>query len=233
MSDEVTIYTLLLEGGFYYVGRVGGGLEEVQRRFAEHKRETGSAWTSLHPPLQILSTKLGAPEDEDATVKALWRRHGKDRVRGGSYSQPILDEPQTRGERRELEARGAADACFKCGRASHFSGQCYARSEVQVAPDCARCGRDSHSEAQCYASTHENGQRLQAPRRARSRSRERQPAGCARCGRASHTEAQCYARVSGSEGGGSRGGRGGGSSGDGCYRCGRTSHYASECFARL
>ena len=228
---ECTIYTLALEGGFFYVGRVWGGMGEVRRRFEEHKRETGSAWTALHKPLRIMNTEVGIPEDEDATVKDLWKIYGKDKVRGGSYSQPVLDEPRSRGERREVEARNAADACFRCGHSSHFSNQCYARSEVQVAPDCARCGRDSHSEEQCYATTHENGQRLRAPQRARSRSRERS-SGCARCGRTSHTEAQCYARVSGSNGGGSRGG-GGGGGGDGCYRCGRTSHYASECYARL
>ena len=244
---QYTMYTLLLEDDNYYVGRVTGGVDAVLRRYEQHCRGEGegSAWTRLHRPVKILTTADGTKEDEDRIVERLFKAHGKERVRGGSYSQLELDIPASKGELRERKVRGASDACFKCGRDSHFASDCYARTEVLIAPACARCGRDSHGEAQCYARTAEGGQRLPAkapPRRARSRSRSpERRAGCSRCGRSSHVAAQCYARsASGGGGGGSRSSGGGGSSGGrggraegGCYRCGRTSHYASECYARL
>jgi predicted GIY-YIG superfamily endonuclease len=257
MNDptQYTLYTLLLEGDKFYVGRVTGGLDAVSRRYEQHCRGEGSEWTRLHRPLKILATEDGTKEDEDRIVERLFKIHGKERVRGGSFSQVELDIPKNKGELRELKVRGAADACFKCGRDSHFASNCYARTEVLVAPACARCGRDSHGEEQCYAKTAEDGQRLPAraaaaPRRARSRSRSPvRRAGCSKCGRSSHVASQCYARAasgscsgggggggSRSSGGGSRSGGGGGRDGraeGGCYRCGRTSHYASECYARL
>jgi predicted GIY-YIG superfamily endonuclease len=250
-----TLYTLLLADGNYYVGRVTGGVDAVHRRFEQHRRGVeGSAWTTLHRPIRILATEEGNREDEDRIVERLFRAHGRERVRGGSYSQLELDIPKNKGELRELKVRGATDACFKCGRDSHFASDCYARTEVLIAPTCARCGRDSHGEEQCYARATEYGQRLPAaraaaaPRRARSRSRSpERRAGCSRCGRSSHVASQCYARAvssGGSSGGGGGGGFGSRSSGGSgnrggraaegrCYRCGRTSHYASECYARL
>lgn len=161
-----TIYVLSLQGGFFYVGRVQGGAEEVQRRFEQHCSGSGegAVWTRAHPPIGILEAREGTAEDEDAKVRELWGIHGEHCVRGGSYSQMELAPPSGRSAVRELEARGAQSACFKCGFKSHFAKKCRARKMVRVARPCSRCGHISHSEEQCYAKKSRCGQPLAARR---------------------------------------------------------------------
>ena len=160
----ITIYVLNLEGGFYYVGRVEGGAEEVQRRFEQHCSGSGegAVWTRAHKPIDILEAKEGTAEDEDAKVHELQRLYGEDRVRGGSYSQMKLAPRRGRSELRELEARGAQSSCFKCGFKSHFAKKCRARKKVRVARPCSRCKRLSHSEDKCFAKKSRHGLPLAA-----------------------------------------------------------------------
>ncbi len=66
----------------------------------------------------------GNPLEEDYVVKTLMMslNNGIDRVRGGSYSQPILSYEQLATLKREFIS--ANDCCYRCGKQGHFSSEC-------------------------------------------------------------------------------------------------------------
>jgi predicted GIY-YIG superfamily endonuclease len=188
MEAEAThevIYTLLLEGNYYYVGRT----RDIDTRMKQHTAGDGSKWTALHPMLKLIDAipcthKL----DEDFTVKKLMMTHGVDRVRGGSYSGPIL--PRNVVKLLKNEIIHAEDKCYKCGLQGHYAVNCTAkkkktrRSKKVVATDdvretqlksCARCGRDTHTESKCSNKTLSTGVRIEHLKY------------CARCGRSDHS----------------------------------------------
>ena len=88
MPYLIYIYTLLLEDGYYYVGRT----KDWERRRGEHFNKKGSEWTKLHPPLEVLSTEtflVSSQEEEDRwenhqTIKMMKER-GWQKVRGGFW----------------------------------------------------------------------------------------------------------------------------------------------------
>ena len=83
------VYTLRLEGDYYYVG----WSSSVEARIAQHFLGKGSEWTQLHKPVQVLTCLPGDTLLEDATTIALMCQHGWQQVRGGRWSQPFLRLP--------------------------------------------------------------------------------------------------------------------------------------------
>jgi hypothetical protein len=77
----MSVYTLELEGGNYYVGFT----DDVPRRIAEHFLGRGSIWTRTHPPVRVLDVVPGGKDLENATTIALMCRHGWRHIRGGSW----------------------------------------------------------------------------------------------------------------------------------------------------
>jgi predicted GIY-YIG superfamily endonuclease len=77
----MSVYTLELEGGRYYVGYT----DDVPRRIAEHFLGRGSHWTRTHPPVKVLEVVPGNKELENATTIALMCKHGWRNVRGGMW----------------------------------------------------------------------------------------------------------------------------------------------------
>ncbi len=71
--------------------------------------------------------------DEDKKVKECMHRYGIERVRGGSYAQPVLSQEQLSALQREL--LGATDRCYKCGKSGHFARDCHTAS-APLARDC-------------------------------------------------------------------------------------------------
>lgn len=143
------IYVLQLRGGKYYVGVSNN----IELRFMEHLSGFGGAkWTELHEPLRVVETRpIRSPFCEDNVVKEYMNRYGVDNVRGGSYSNPILDTPSKTALNRELASvRGG---CFRCGKPDHWVADCRRRQ-------CFRCGRTSHYTQDCFATTHADGRRL-------------------------------------------------------------------------
>jgi hypothetical protein len=103
------------------------------------------------------------------------KEHGVPNVRGGSYSQRVLDDNQMATIEREL--RHNDNACLRCGRTGHFASRCYARTNASGAaiddtstegesegePErgvCYRCGRWGHYAPDCYARTDAAGRRI-------------------------------------------------------------------------
>lgn len=169
MDATTNIYILRLAKGKYYVGKTN----DVQKRYGEHKVGKGAEWTRRYPPVCIQGIiRDASPFDEDRYVKEYMSKFGVDSVRGGSYSQTILDDAQKSAIEKEL--RMAEDTCVRCGRAGHFVAACYARtdvdgkmideeecdseSEFEDEDDaCHRCGRGGHWISECYARRHVDG----------------------------------------------------------------------------
>ena len=77
------VYTLELEDGYFYVGHT----LDVETRIAGHflGKGAGAKWTSLHPPLRVLSVVPGDTLLENLTTIALMVQHGHECVRGGKW----------------------------------------------------------------------------------------------------------------------------------------------------
>ena len=112
------IYVLKLANDCWYIGRAA----DVKRRVEHHFKRYGSAWTKLHRPISLEAIYRNAsPFDEDRYTKEYMLRFGIDRVRGGTYSQPVLSKEQRKLIQQELW--GAQDLCFLCG-GKHFVKTC-------------------------------------------------------------------------------------------------------------
>lgn len=123
-----SIYVLRLETGKFYVGKS----KNVADRCKQHWGGNGSAWTKKYKPIAIEETVTGAsPFDEDKITKEYMAVHGIDNVRGGSYSAMNLSEFHRSVLKMEL--RTAHDLCMRCGRASHFMKDCYAKTDADGA----------------------------------------------------------------------------------------------------
>ena len=79
----MSVYTLELEGGKYYVGYS----DDVLRRIAEHWLQRGSLWTRTRRPVKVLEVVPGNLELETAKTIALMCDKGWRNVRGGPYCQ--------------------------------------------------------------------------------------------------------------------------------------------------
>jgi predicted GIY-YIG superfamily endonuclease len=77
----MSVYTLELEGGRYYVGYS----DDVPRRIAEHFLGRGAGWTRTHAPVRVLDVVPGGKDLETATTIALMTKYGWRNVRGGPY----------------------------------------------------------------------------------------------------------------------------------------------------
>lgn len=137
---SVTIYILLLEGDNIYVGRT----TNMTKRYQEHLSGKGSAWTQKHKLIRKLEEYPNSDVfDEDKYVKKYMHLYGINKVRGGSYSEVILDADKIAAI--ENEFRGALDQCMKCGKKGHFIKNCPNNEKS--------CNRNNHDTSQCYANT--------------------------------------------------------------------------------
>ena len=159
----VKIYILKLEQGKYYVGKTN---KEIEERFNEHLEGTGSMWTNIYKPIEIIETILnGDAYDEDKYTKIYMDKYGINNVRGGSYTSEILKEYQLKSLEDELCT--SQNKCFRCLRFGHFANKCYATTNINgIKIDnklcisnnkCFRCLRSGHFANKCYATTNING----------------------------------------------------------------------------
>jgi predicted GIY-YIG superfamily endonuclease len=116
----VTIYVLKLENDKYYVGKTHRGSDI---RFQEHISGKGSEWTKLYKPISILeTTEHDSAFEEDVFTKKYMMKYGIENVRGGSYTNIVLDDWQIKSL--EHEFKSVTDCCFKCGKKGHFVYDC-------------------------------------------------------------------------------------------------------------
>ena len=141
MQAENNVYVLQLSNGKFYVGRTADSESRIRQHFSGY----GSAWTRLHPPLQVLEVHSNVPiAEENEITKRYMQQHGWQNVRGGAYSQVDLREEDLLDKHKEVLSD--ADRCLICGRHGHWANQCFAKTRVLV---CHRCGQQGHIAPQC------------------------------------------------------------------------------------
>ena len=138
---EGHVYTLLLEGGRYYVGWSSA----VENRIAQHFSGAGSKWTMQHKPLQVLACVPGDTRLEDVVTISLMCQHGWERVRGGRWCQLALEGPPDAVRRAMPPQEPRPEPCS--GPAETNLGPCSA-SQDRDAGGAAGRARDHHAHAQ-------------------------------------------------------------------------------------
>lgn len=175
------IYALKLQNDCYYVGKTNN----PDLRVNQHIDGIGAAWTSLHPPIDILYVKLSlSPLDEDLHVKELMIKYGILYVRGGSYSQLQLSDAQL--DLLVKEICSAKNLCFICASNSHFAADCpnikkikkLKKMEYDGTVICSRCNRKGHTKSHCITKTKANGKEIKVSH-------------CSYCNSTKHNKSKC------------------------------------------
>jgi len=93
--EERVLYVLRLEDECYYIGQ--SRKERIETRLRKHFKGKGSAWTQLHPPIEIIEQTAmvcdyrgGELQENQKTIEYM-KKYGIDKVRGGFFSNCDLD----------------------------------------------------------------------------------------------------------------------------------------------
>ena len=143
-----------LDDLYFYIGVT----KSVKTRLRQHNDGEGAAWTkhilTLRPSgfKLVEKRKLNDPLEEDFVTKQYMSRYNVHRVRGGAYSQVVLQDWQIRAL--ETEIAHAKNECFKCG-GDHYAADC------RVDQPCKMCGIRGHGhdldqQLKCSAEQDEN-----------------------------------------------------------------------------
>jgi predicted GIY-YIG superfamily endonuclease len=120
------IYILKLRAGKYYIGKT----RNVEKRYESHLIGEGSGWTKKYRPLSLVKTiKSTSQFDEDKYVKEYMAKYGIENVRGGTYSNVVLDANSI--ALLEKEIRHSKNLCTRCGRDTHYIKDCYATTDSE------------------------------------------------------------------------------------------------------
>lgn len=115
----IYLYVLQLENNKIYVGKT----ENVDKRVNDHLLGYGAEWTRRFKVLNLIECIiLNDAFDEDKYVKKYMNIYGINNVRGGTYSNLILNKDQKRVIAAELKT--ANNQCYKCGGIDHFVRNC-------------------------------------------------------------------------------------------------------------
>ncbi len=185
-EEEITIYVLECMDGKYYVGRTGN----LDKRLELHSSGRGSFWTRKYPMKSVVEVLKNADKfDEDKYVLKYMDKYGVENVRGGSYSQMVLNNDLQKCIQRHFIT--ANNLCYICGGKGHLIRECPdnpknarllnnleerrkfseepPRKKIKVEDIsfsfdsealCNRCGRTGHYAEQCFSKKHFNGEKL-------------------------------------------------------------------------
>ena len=148
----VYIYILKLKNNKYYVGKT---TRKPLERLSEHFKNSGSGWTRVHKPVEIMEIIPNCDEeDEDKYTIKYMKKYGIDNVRGGSFCQINLSSDTNNTLNRMI--RGSSDKCYLCGESGHFIGDCpfncddieeYESSdEYEDVYECDYCSKEFNTE---------------------------------------------------------------------------------------
>ena len=176
------LYVLKLENDKYYVGKT----QFVAQRYKQHLEGSGAAWTKKYKPVKLMEVRdMKTDHDETNLTKDLMKKYGVENVRGGAYAQVNLDDSVKNVL--EMEIRGNADACFKCGGFGHFARDCDEEEEEEEVEvwTCDYCDREFVTEDAAFKHEKRCGGQLGYA--------DSKSGVCYRCGRSSHYANECYA----------------------------------------
>jgi len=132
----------------HYVGRVtveagtsiAGRKSAIWKRFREHKKGEGSAWTKRHGAYEVVAWHLCAGAfDEEKWTLVFMQRHGPDNVRGGSMTRRKLDVGDK--ERVSKCFRNELDLCLECGapKSDHWVQNCAESTKKTTTKTSSTC----------------------------------------------------------------------------------------------
>jgi len=200
---ELKIYVLKCQEGKYYIGKT----YNFMRRYDDHLSGKGAFWTRRYRPIEIVELVGNVDKfDEDKYVWKYMEKYGIENVRGGSYSQMILNEGLICCANRHLKSAG--DLCYKCSQRGHFYNNCPIILEQQKSH--IKDTQNNH-EIQTIQNNKENeneGKRKnndnnndnnddsdnEPPRKKRKLNNGLAIIECSRCKRKGHYGIQCYAK---------------------------------------
>lgn len=205
MTESITIYVFKCKHDKYYIGKT----KDILTRIKQHYDGKGSMWTKLHPPIDIVESINDCDKfDEDKYTLKYMEKYGIDNVRGGIYSEVVLNSDKIKTINELFNS--ANDCCFKCGEIGHFIHNCpykikkendgmiryigesivgfsewlWGNNEIKRKTKkelkCFKCGRSGHFIQDCYAKTDIHGNKLEKL--------------CIKCGRCNHYSDKCYAK---------------------------------------
>jgi hypothetical protein len=112
------IYILKLENDKIYIGFS----MQPKNRILQHFNKNGSEWTKENKPLSILRIENGDLFDEEKYTLEMMSIYGIDNVRGGSYSNIILNDAEK--DKANKQILHLHNKCFKCGSKNHYATEC-------------------------------------------------------------------------------------------------------------
>lgn len=172
----VYIYVLELKNGKYYVGKTNN----PAFRLESHFNSSGSEWTKLHKPINIIDIIPNCDNyDEDKITIQNMEKYGINNVRGGSFCSINLKKPIIDTIIQMIN--GAENKCYLCGKRGHFAKYC--KEEYDTVYVCSYCEKEYDDFDECEE--HED----------RCYERLKKKDSCYRCGREGHYSPSCYART--------------------------------------
>jgi len=113
------IYVLKLEENKYYIGKTYNLTNCIINQYDSNSSE----WTKKYKVIEVFETiRTDNFHDEDRYVIQYMNCYGIENVRGGSYSNIILEDYEIHMIHNMI--KGSTDACYKCGRKGHFTKNC-------------------------------------------------------------------------------------------------------------
>ena len=129
--EDAGVYVLRLEGLSYQV--YVGSSQNIAKRVEQHQRGDGAACTKDATKIELVSRipcqSLDELDDlERKETLDQMHRLGIDKVRGWKFSTRVLSDEYWKQAFEDICCR--FKLCLRCGRASHFANNCYARSKA-------------------------------------------------------------------------------------------------------
>lgn len=192
----VYIYVLALEQDKFYIGKT----ENPQARINNHFIENGSSWTTIYKPLRIIELIENCDQyDEDKYTIKYMKQYGIENVRGGTFTELILDESKSIVINEMISS--SSDKCYTCNEFGHFTKDC--KKNVK---DCKKnvpvVIQNKKKMCKCPTSLFKahtyNGCALRKIANVileDENENECKNNICSRCGRNTHTIDKCYART--------------------------------------